>query len=59
MTKNTKSAKPKIKWQEVAFNYLDSEVIKEYWHDIDSKNNLYITVEENGRNCYYLVSGEC
>lgn len=58
MTKQTKVTKEKIKWQEVAFNYFNSELIKEYWYDIDSKDDLYITVTENDNNCYYLVNDD-
>ena len=47
MTKQEEKKEQKIKMQEIAFNYLDGDVIEEYWHDINNDNNLYITIKEN------------
>lgn len=58
MTRNTKVTKEKIKLEKIAFNYLNNRVIKEYWYNIDNKDDLYITVIEKEYECHYLVNDD-
>jgi hypothetical protein len=58
MTKQTKATKEKIKLEKIAFSYLNNRVIKEYWYDIDNKEDLYITVTEKEYERHYLVNDD-